>query len=230
MLIPSIISSLIEVVITHPIDVYKTNLQLNKPTHLNHIYKGFIQRALGNIPSRSTFLFTSDYLKQKNINILLIPFISGAIQTVVDTPVENLKIRAINNHKELCPSPFDQKRVRTFKNGFTVFEWRCSQLNLFRGYIPHSARNIIFIGSVITMKERYESIYSGAIGGVIGSYMSHPLDTIKTRIQSYQPYKFVLQDFFTKQLFIGAHPRAIMAFINMMISLNCYDYLKNKIN
>jgi hypothetical protein len=196
MLVPSIISSLIEVVITHPIDVYKTNLQLNKITNLNNIYRGFIQRALGNIPSRSTFLFTSDYLKQKKINIFLIPFISGTIQTVVDTPVENLKIRAINNHKEL---------------------------NLFRGYIPHSARNIIFIGSVITMKERYESIYSGAIGGVIGSYMSHPLDTIKTRIQSYQPYKMMM-----KELFIGAHPRAIMAFINMMISLNCFDYLKNQ--
>ena len=196
MLVPSIISSLIEVVITHPIDVYKTNLQLNKITNLNNIYRGFIQRALGNIPSRSTFLFTSDYLKQKKINIFLIPFISGTIQTVVDTPVENLKIRAINNH---------------------------TNLKLFRGYIPHSARNIIFIGSVITMKERYESIYSGAIGGVIGSYMSHPLDTIKTRIQSYQPYKFVL-----KELFIGAHPRAIMAFINMMISLNCYDYLKTR--
>jgi hypothetical protein len=73
------------------------------------------------------------------------------------------------------------------------------------------------------MKERYESIYSGAIGGVIGSYMSHPLDTIKTRIQSYQPYKMMM-----KELFIGAHPRAIMAFINMMISLNCFDYLKNQ--
>ena len=201
MLVPSIISSLIEVVITHPIDVYKTNLQLNKITNLNNIYRGFIQRALGNIPSRSTFLFTSDYLKQKKINIFLIPFISGTIQTVVDTPVENLKIRAINNH---------------------------TNLKLFRGYIPHSARNIIFIGSVITMKERYESIYSGAIGGVIGSYMSHPLDTIKTRIQSYQPYKITIKDFFTKELFIGAHPRAIMAFINMMISLNCFDYLKNQ--
>ena len=196
MLVSSIISSLIEVIITHPIDVYKTNLQLNKTTHLNHIYRGFIQRALGNIPSRSTFLFTSDYLKQKKINIFMIPFISGAIQTVVDTPVENLKMRAINNH---------------------------TNLKLFRGYIPHSARNIIFIGSVITMKERNESIYSGAIGGVIGSYMSHPLDTIKTRIQSYQPYKIII-----KELFIGAHPRAIMAFINMMISLNCYDYMKKQ--
>ena len=201
MLVPSIISSLVEVIVTHPIDVYKTNLQLNKTTHLNHIYRGFIQRALGNIPSRSTFLFTSDYLKKKNINIFIIPFISGAIQTIVDTPVENLKMRAINNH---------------------------TNLKLFRGYIPHSARNIIFIGSVILMKERNESIYSGAIGGVIGSYISHPLDTIKTRIQSYQPYKIIIKDFFTKELFIGAHPRAIMAFINMMISLNCYEYMKKQ--
>jgi hypothetical protein len=192
MLIPSIASSLIEVIITHPIDVYKTNLQLGKTTHLNMLYRGFIQRSIGNIPSRTTVLFTSDYLKNKNINIYIIPFISGAMQTIIDTPVENLKIRAINNHTEL---------------------------NLFRGYIPHCARNIIFIGSVIYMKENYDSIYSGAIGGVIGSYMSHPLDTIKTKIQSYQSYKNISYS-------AGAHPRALMAFINMMISLNCYDYLK----
>jgi len=197
MLIPSIASSLIEVVITHPIDVYKTNLQLGKTTHLNMIYRGFIQRSIGNIPSRTTFLFTSDYLKQKDINIYMIPFISGAIQTIIDTPVENLKIRAINNHNEL----------------------NLSEFNLFRGYTPHCARNIIFIGSVMYMKENYDSIYSGAIGGVIGSYMSHPLDTIKTKIQSYQSYERISYS-------AGAHPRALMAFINMMISLNCYEYLK----
>ncbi len=104
------------------------------------------------------------------------------------------------------------------------------------------------------MKESYESIYSGAIGGVIGSYLSHPLDTIKTKIQSYQSYKNIhvadnpqMRNILTQNkdnayiqkrsrpflngdvhisYFAGAHPRALMAFINMMISLNCYDYFK----
>lgn len=222
MLVLSIISSLIEVVITHPIDVYKTNLQLNKQTHMNNIYRGFIQRAIGNIPSRSIFLITSDYLKHKNINIYMIPLISGMTQTIIDTPVENLKIRAINNYIGINSARHNNNNEINVKH-MPLFNY--PSRNLFRGYIPHLARNVIFIGSVIIMKDRNDfSIYSGAIGGVIGSYISHPLDTIKTKIQSYQS----LNKLILSQLFTGAHPRAIMAFINMMISLNCYDYLKNK--
>ena len=203
MLKAAIFSSLIEVTITHPIDVYKTNIQLNKPTYLKTIYKGYLQRSLGNIPSRTIFIYSSEYMKINNINKYVIPIISGMLQTLADTPIENLKIKAINGH---------------------------SQLSLFRGYIPHSIRNIIFIGNVLYFKEKNEyDIFSGAIGGVVGSYMSHPYDTIKTKIQSYNENTFYKLNsrMILFELFKGAHPRAFMAFINMTISLNCYEYFKD---
>ena len=79
-LFPSIISSFIEVIITQPIDVAKTFKQTNMkiPLNLKTLYSGFIPRASGNIPSRSIFLFSQDYLKTeldptKKTNKILIP-------------------------------------------------------------------------------------------------------------------------------------------------------------
>ena len=64
---PSIISSFIEVVITQPLDVIKTHKQAGKVNELKYdfksLYRGFIPRAIGNIPSRSVFLFSQDFLK-----------------------------------------------------------------------------------------------------------------------------------------------------------------------
>ena len=194
MIVPAIVSSLIEVIITHPIDVYKTHLQLGKPTHFNTIYNGFMQRATGNIPSRTIFLISSDYMKSLHINQYIIPTLSGFVQTLVDTPVENMKIRAINLHKNI---------------------------SYYRGFIPHSGRNIIFMNAVLYMKDTYGTQYGG-LGGALGSYISHPLDTIKTKMQSYNDYKNLT----IKQLYRGSHARALMAFINMNISLTCYDYFK----
>ncbi len=202
MLKASIISSLIEVTITHPIDVYKTNLQLNKPTYLHTLYRGYLQRSLGNIPSRTIFLYSSEYMKNNNINRYAIPIISGILQTLADTPIENLKIRAINGHKKL---------------------------SLYRGYIPHCIRNIIFIEYVLYFKENNKfDIFSGAVGGLVGSYISHPFDTIKTKVQSYNNFNNLnnINKIFI-ELFKGAHPRAFMAFINMTISLNCFVYIQN---
>ena len=103
-IISSIISSLVEVIVTQPIDVAKTYRQTGQQIQLNFktLYSGFIPRASGNIPSRSIFLFSQDFLRSeldptKRINKILIPGLSGFAQTLVDTPIENLKMRQILN-------------------------------------------------------------------------------------------------------------------------------------
>ena len=62
-LYPALISSIIETTITHPIDVIKIHKQTSKPIiyKFNTLYSGYIPRALGNIPSRTIFLFSQDY-------------------------------------------------------------------------------------------------------------------------------------------------------------------------
>lgn len=67
----------------------------------------------------------------------------------------------------------------------------------------------------------YISLY-GAFGGIIGSYCSHPFDTIKTRIQSNTPIK----NLSIKDYFRGSHIRASMSMINMFISLYVFEIIK----
>ena len=99
----------------------------------------------------------------------------------------------------------------------------------YSGFVPHCSRNIVFLGFVFNMKEEgkkhnslgYMTLY-GAIGGLLGSYISHPLDTIKTIKQSQSSTKLVsLKDYFR-----GAHLRAGMGFINMSISLTLFELIK----
>jgi hypothetical protein len=211
-LIPSIISSFVEVIVTQPIDVAKTYKQSKIKFNYNFrtLYAGFIPRASGNIPSRTSFLFSQDFLRAKldsinKFNKILIPTLSGITQTLIDTPIENLKMKQI---------------------------FKLEKINYYKGFIPHLTRNIIFLIPVFNFKEYgklhhenalHQSLY-GAIGGIIGSYVSHPLDTIKTLVQTNK--KNQIKDLKIKNYFRGAHLRASMAFINMSISLTVFEYLK----
>jgi len=207
---PAIISSIFEVCVTQPIDVIKIHHQ-TKTTVLytfKNLYTGFIPRAFGNIPSRSIFLFSQDLFKQyfekskyNKYSPILVPSLAGISQTLVDTPVEVIKINKIMN----------------LNNTF-----------LYKGFLPHVSRNIIFLVFVYNFRELFknESVTKkalyGAVGGVIGSYISHPLDTIKTRMQTNRSYKSLpIRDYFK-----GAHLRASMSMINMFISLSVFEFIK----
>jgi len=219
-LYPALISSIIETTITHPIDVIKIHKQTSKPIlyKFNTLYSGYIPRSIGNIPSRTIFLFSQDYLHHhfnnknrkinKNIQSILIPFIAGFSQTLVDTPVEVLKMN----------------QIMKIKNNL-----------LYKGFIPHFYRNFIFVLCVYNFKQlsnttnvqylqssSIQTALFGAVGGLIGSYTSHPLDTIKTCIQTNRNYdNFTIKDFFK-----GCHLRAGMGMINMFISLYVFELLK----
>ena len=62
-----IISSVIEISIVHPIDVYKTlyqqdrNYNIKKFLKLNNKYRGFQSRLFGIVPMRTVFWTSQDY-------------------------------------------------------------------------------------------------------------------------------------------------------------------------
>jgi hypothetical protein len=209
----SIISSVIEVFTTHPLDVLKTKRQIDNNFNvktfynlkLKEKYKGLQTRIFGIVPIRSIFLYSQDYFK-KTINTnnmflkdLLVITGSSLCQTVVDTPVEISKINKINN------------------SNIPIFSYK--------GFVPHYLRNTIFMASVYQVRKlstnNYDIAFYGAIGGLIGSYLSHPFDTLKTFRQSNINKKLTMQNAFK-----GANIRASMGFINMGISLFVYENLK----
>jgi hypothetical protein len=232
LLYPALISSIIESAITHPIDVIKIHKQTSQPIiyKFKTLYSGYIPRAVGNIPSRTIFLFSQDYLQHyfsnsnsnssnnsnsnkskykinKTMQSIIIPLCAGFTQTLVDTPIEVIKMN----------------RVMHLKNKL-----------LYKGFIPHFYRNFIFVLSVYNFKQLgvdngmvgnsyLQTAMYGAVGGVVGSYVSHPLDTIKTCIQTNRPYKhFIMKDYFR-----GCHLRAGICMINMFISLYVFEVMKN---
>ena len=225
LLYPALISSIIESTLTHPIDVIKIHKQTSQPIiyKFKTLYSGYIPRAVGNIPSRTIFLFSQDYLQHyfsnsnktkyeisKNMQSIIIPLCAGFTQTLVDTPIEVIKMN----------------QVMKLKNKL-----------LYKGFIPHFCRNFIFVLSVYNFKQLgvgngvgnslvgnsyLQTAMYGAVGGVIGSYVSHPLDTIKTCIQTNRPYKhFIMKDYFR-----GCHLRAGMGMINMFVSLYVFEVMK----
>ncbi len=211
----SIISSVIEVFTTHPLDVLKTKRQIDNNFNiktfynmeLKEKYKGLKTRIFGIVPIRSIFLYSQDYFKKTiNINnIYLKDFLvitgSTMCQTIVDTPVEIAKINAIS------------------KSNIPILSYK--------GFIPHYFRNGIFMASVYESKKlssnNYDIALYGALGGLIGSYLSHPLDTLKTFKQSNININKKLT---IENAFKGANIRALMGFINMGISLFIYENLK----
>lgn len=221
----SIVSSFFEIVITHPLDLYKTNKQINNNFKFKNfinlkfkdVYSGFKPRILGSITTRSTFLFSQEYLESKLIAYSTYEKYLGVIiggsfaQTIFDTPIENLKINSMLNKKL----------------SYNITNFYC-------GFIPHFIRNSIFFANVYIAKSygktNYEKALYGGFGGFIGCYLSHPFDTIKTLRQSKKNIKLShcnLNDKI-KMLWKGANIRALMGLINISISLFIFENLITK--
>ena len=125
--------------------------------------------------------------------------------------------------------------------------------NPYKGFLPHLGRNLIFVFFVYNFKQFGGGGYNendslenekgsggngivtcknnsylqtacyGAIGGLLGSYFSHPLDTIKTCIQTNRNYDY----FKAKEYMRGSHLRSGMSMINIFISLYVFERMKN---
>ena len=190
-------SSILEVLYTHPIDVIKTHQQNNVKFKLDkHLFRGISPRALGIIPIRTSFwtgLHLSKSLEIKKPFQQAL-FVSG-IQTVVDTPIENFKIKSIYNF---------------------------NKVSLFRGFIPHYFRNSIFLYSFIESNNNIDNkLVSGFVGGLTGSVLSHPLDYYKTLIQSKTP---ITKDNWYN-VFKGVTARSVICCLSMGIGNFTYNYL-----
>lgn len=218
----ALFASICEIVIVHPIDVFKIHYQQNSnfkfKTFMNYNfntkYRGFISRSMGILPMRTTFWVSQD-LANKNISlnnsilnyITKSTFVSFA-QTLIDCPIENMKIGKINNKK--------------IKFNFKFF---------YKGFSPNLIRNNIFAFNVIgfnKLGDEYDcnKFISGSIGGLLGSIISQPFDYIKTLRQSDKNIKFY--DIFNikhKKYFMnGCTARSLVCFMSMGIGSLALDF------
>jgi hypothetical protein len=218
------LSGLIEVSCTHPIDYIKTKKQQNisirdilRETPFKQYYSGYVPRLLGIIPVRLTFWGTQQsietILKNKNVcswyKFMYIGTGAACAQTIVDTPIEVLKIAYMNQAK--------------------------GSSSLLKGFYPTLYRNILFTNCVALANQQNKTrtvqtkltafVYAG-MGGFIGSVMSQPLDYVKTQKQLPQPDPRTMMEMLKKEsiqtLFRGGGFRALLGMSTMSIGYCAY--------
>ena len=229
------ISGIIEVCTTHPLDVLKTILQQNSVKknyknlfQINTLYQGLQPRLIGIVPMRCIYWGTLDACNHYNNHpkkkylYFFNGLIAGKVQSLVDTPIEYLKIQAINK-----PSLKD-------------YNYNFSSNTVLKGFRYTCYRNMFFASTFNFLihtfnDEKYPKLLIGGISGFISSIISQPLDFVKTYNQTYISKKPLnmyqaIRLFNFSRLMIGWQYRSILSFANMGIGYYCYDIIVNLIS
>lgn len=232
------ISGIIEVICTHPIDLVKTQLQAASQKNIvikypikyfykkyklygiPYLYAGFVPRIIGIVPMRLIFWgvqgTSNEYLKKYDLynsqRLILSGLIGGTAQTMIDNPIETIKIRQMTKNNS---------------------QFILSKNNIFSGFGPTLFRNTLFASTLnyivnISPSDNYIIHFlQGAIGGFIASIITQPLDYIKTEKQRFTNprsiYNIIRTDYY--KLMTGAMPRAILGFFNMGIGVTTYTFM-----
>ena len=222
------LSGIVEVICTHPLDYVKTikqqYTQHNIPIHLiknnyKNLYKGVIPRIVGVMPMRFVFWGVQDnsysYYYSCNNNKLhsgiLAGITGGVCQTIIDNPIEILKIKMITNQSI-----------------------KLRDLIQNRGFTATLIRNTGFAICISSIcfdkneKTNIEKFCYSATAGIIGSIMTQPIDYVKTLQQSNDTrsiYKILVNTYkdSPKKLYIGGLNRALLSFFSMGVGYIAYD-------
>ena len=105
----SIISGIMEVGVTHPLDYIKTVLQSRTGTNnsnsirtiklLKTPYKGIASKLIGTIPMRILFWCSLDNFNNKGYSPVISALFTSIIQTTIDYPIEQIKTQKMINNK-----------------------------------------------------------------------------------------------------------------------------------
>jgi hypothetical protein len=226
------LSGICEVLVTHPLDVIKIKMQVKQNVQVKNLYNGIFPRLLGCIPMRIVFWSSQHRIEkwlqkrhiQTSYNFLFVSTGASFCQTVLDNPIENLKIKQIQNET----SSSINKSI------------------LFRAFPQTFKRNLLylttfkFLNEKVQHKNNTELISYTMITSGTASVVSHPYDFVKT-LKQVQHSKFAkfkkFKDLFIfyhfsrngqwKILFSGSLFRMSMGIISMTIGNFLYTKLTN---
>ena len=206
----SIISAVTEVMITHPIDYVKTVIQNSSEKQnikklIKTPYKGVSSRLVGIVPMRLLFWNSIDYFNSKGLTPIQAGVATSIVQTSIDYPIELIKTQKINNNKAW---------IESFRG-----------IKLIPSVTSHLLRNMgfaVFVNGII--QKNPDSLYYGAIGGLTGSLITQPLDSLKTWYQSGNktyPKNWKFNDYMK-----GGSHRCLVSLLSMNIGWVIYHRLK----
>jgi hypothetical protein len=187
------LSGIVEACSTHPMDRIKTEMQrlaLDKQESdvaaairsifaaegsIKGFYQGLVPRIVGIMPMRLAYWGTLNTMNDVTsasgssnmfLQYFLPGIVAGSVQSMVDNPIEVVKTKLMTGAKQVS------------------FNHR-----LYDGFTPLLCRNIVFAIHVAVATKVFgkeHPFLSAAMGGMIGSIVSQPLDVIKTEMQRHQ--------------------------------------------
>lgn len=240
MFLPACLSALTEVAITHPIDNYKTliqnaNLNKTKNTYFNlcNMYRGVLPRIIGVVPMRIVFWTSLDFLNSPNnskFDSFVVGSLAGGFQTLVDTPIESLKIHQMTKNINY---DYDYKKNNT----------RFKLTNIYKGFSPTICRNSLFAGIFNTIlyssnTQNYTDLFLlSGLAGLSASILSHPFDVIKTEMQKYDSKTKSMSKFISyniqnnpKIFLSGLKNRCLLSLVSMSVGLTSLQLFYKLLN
>ena len=208
----------VQTVVGQPFDTYKVIKQASSTKtyirnySIRRLYKGVMPPLLGSGMFNSVQFGFHEYFYKKKYSHFTSGFIGGGISAAIITPFDMYKI----NYQLM----------------------RNNSINLFRGYnstlIRESFATGIYFSSYFHIMNKYSddkynkniiSFLAGGTAGVLGWTITYPIDTIKTRIMSYDADNFI-EAIKMKKLWKGLEFCLLRAFIVNGVGFMLFNYLK----
>jgi len=203
------VSGIVEVSTTYPIDFLKVIRQSSKPMSLfwSNPYRGVSARFMGVVPTRMLFWNSIYYCKHNELSLTQTSLLLSSLLTLVDYPIEQVSVR-----KMLYKAPLRE----CFKKATLV-----------PGLSATLLRNFGFIYTMnysITRQSDKHAFTAGAMGGLFGALLTHPLDTLKTHYHYQDTHK--LPTHTLKQYYRGCAHRCIRCLTAMGIGWYVFNLIE----
>ena len=205
------VSGMLESIITYPGDTIKTRLQSGQTFRSvirpSGIYSGFALKVLTTPITRSLFWGIKSHTSKTCDNEYITSSLAGLTQSVLDAPVDKYKI-----HRQLGLSHTEAVRIALRKYAIS--------------YLVTATRNVPFATVYYHLSGRIESgsnAVDRACAASTAALITHPLDTIKTVIQSENSLTTIGG---VRDLMRGAMVRSSVTALNLVIGHYMFDLLR----
>ncbi len=211
-----------QVLIGHPFDTLKTNLQNSRDIKIFiknpiQLYRGITYPLLMNSIGTSFLFGNYDYFYKQTNNRLIAGMLTGSISAFILTPFDYKKIqlqtKSVQDQSQFIKSETLSEIVRKYYKGFGYT--LCREITA----IP------IYFYSYHYLIEYTNPFIAGGIAGVNSWLFTYPIDTLKSRKQLYQN-KTLKEMIKMGSLYNGLTITLIRAFVVNSSSFYMYDLIK----
>jgi len=183
-----------QTIVGYPLDTIKVCLANKSPIIWKQLYRGCMSPMFGGVLVNAQTFYSYNWFHSQGFNVFNSGFLCGLGISIIETPVELLKIR-MQTSAEIG---LQKSYLETVKE--------LGPRRIFHGAAPTFWRNGIALGIYFDSYERVKnvmvsyptwatSLVGGTVAGVLCWVVPYPIDCIKTQIQADTTYKRTMRSY-----------------------------------